>query len=151
MFKKTFILILLSLILSSCGYEVMHKGAGKLDYRILVTEFSGDRDMGILINAKLEQYSEVKSDKKFDIKFYTTYQKNITAKDTTGQATDYQIKIVAIFNVDSEKFDKPIKITETFNVKGLDDKFEEERYDTIIKSNITNKIIKKLTLQLSRN
>ena len=50
MFKKSFILILLSLILSSCGYEVMHKGAGKLDYRILVTEFSNDKSNKVFDN-----------------------------------------------------------------------------------------------------
>ena len=151
MFKKILIFALLSIILSSCGYVSIYKGAGEFNYRILVTEISGDRDMGILINTKLKRYSKIKSDKKFEVAVNTKYQKNIIAKDTAGKASDYQIKVESTFNVKSEKLNKKIKITETFNVKSLDDKFEEQRYDAIIKDNIANKIIKKLTLQLSRN
>ena len=33
----------------------------------------------------------------------------------------------------------------------MDNKFEEQRYDTIIKNNIANAIVKKIILQLSRN
>jgi|TARA_B110000238_G_scaffold179731_1_gene203227 hypothetical protein len=151
MFKKTFFLILFSLIISSCGYVSVYKGAKDVDYKISIMELSGDRDMGILINSKLDKYSEKETGKNFKIKINTTYNKNIIAKDTTGKATDYQIKVVATFNVESEIFNKQIKITESFNVKGLDDKFEEQRYDSIIKGNIANAIIRKLTMQLSRN
>ena len=151
MFKKTFFLILFSLIISSCGYVSVYKGAKDLDYKISIIELSGDRDMGILINSKLEKYSEKETDKNFKIKINTTYDKDIIAKDTTGKATDYQIKVVATFNVESEIFNKQIKITESFNVKGLDDKFGEQRYDAIIKGNIADTIIRKLTIQLSRN
>jgi len=151
MFKKILICALLSIILSSCGYVSIYKGAGEFNYRILVTEISGDRDMGILINTKLKKYSKIKSDKDFKVAVNTKYQKNIIAKDSTGKASNYQIKVESTFNVESEKLNKKIKITETFNVKGLDDKFEEQRYDAIIKDNIANKIIKKFTLQLSRN
>ena len=151
MSKKILICALLSIILSSCGYVSIYKGAGEFNYRILVTEISGDRDMGILINTKLKKYSKIKSDKDFKVAVNTKYQKNIIAKDSTGKASNYQIKVESTFNVESEKLNKKIKITETFNVKGLDDKFEEQRYDAIIKDNIANKIIKKFTLQLSRN
>ena len=151
MFKKTFIIIILSIILSSCGYVSIYRGAVDLDYKITVMQLSGDRDMGILIDSKLKKFSRIKTSKNFKIVINTTYQKSIIAKDTSGKATDHQIKVVATFNVESEKLNKKISITETFNVKGLDNKFEEERYDAIIKENIANTIIRKLTMQLSRN
>ena len=151
MFKKTFIIIIFSIILSSCGYVSIYRGAVDLDYKITVMQLSGDRDMGILIDSKLKKFSRIKTSKNFKIVINTTYQKSIIAKDTSGKATDHQIKVVATFNVESEKLNKKISITETFNVKGLDNKFEEERYDAIIKENIANTIIRKLTMQLSRN
>ena len=151
MFKKVFVLLFLSLIISGCGYMAVYKGTVKFNYKILVSEHSGDRDMINLINTQLKKYSKIKSDKSFIIKIDTIYKKNVIAKDVAGKATDYQIKVTSSFNVTSEVANKIIKINETFNVKSMDDKFEEQRYDTIIKNNISNAIVKKIILQLSRN
>ena len=151
MFKKIFILLLLSLILGGCGYETIYTNIGEFNYKILVAEHTGDRDMRNLINSRLEKYSEIKSDKSFTIKIDTIYQKSVIAKDVAGKATDYQIEVTSSFNVKSEVVNKIIKINETFNVKSMNDKFEEQRYDTIIKNNIANAIVKKIILQLSRN
>ena len=151
MFKKVFTLLFLSLIISGCGYVAVYKGVEKFNYKILVSEHTGDRDMINLINTRLKKYSKIKSDKSFIIKIDTIYQKNITAKNTAGNATDYQINVTSNFNIKSEVINKIIKINETFNVKAMDNKFEEQRYETIIKNNIANAIVKRIILQLSRN
>ena len=151
MLKKVFVLLFLLLIISGCGYVAVFKGVVNFNYKILVSEHTGDRDMINLINTRLKKYSEIKSDKNFIIKIDTIYQKNIIAKDTAGKATDYQIKVTSNFNIKSEVINKIIKINETFNVKAMDNKFEEQRYDTIIKNNIANTIVKRFILQLSRN
>ena len=151
MLKKTFIVLLFSLILSGCGYVSVYKNIGQFNYKVLIVEHTGDRDMKNLINSQLKKYSEIDSDKIFKIKINTNYEKNITAKDTAGRATDYQIRVTSNFNVESETINKIIKIDETFNVKAMDNKFEEQRYDAIIKNNIANTIVKRIILQLSRN
>ena len=151
MLKKTFIVLLFSLIISGCGYVSVYKNIGQFNYKILIVEHTGDRDMKNLINSQLKKYSEIESDKIFKIKINTNYEKNITAKDTAGKATDYQIRVTSNFNVESETINKIIKINETFNVKAMDNKFEEQRYDAIIKNNIANTIVKRIILQLSRN
>tara|TARA_B110000037_G_scaffold154796_1_gene174583 strand:- start:189 stop:644 length:456 start_codon:yes stop_codon:yes gene_type:complete len=151
MLKKTFIVLLFSLILSGCGYMSVYKNIGQFNYKVLIVEHIGDRDMRNLINSQLKKYSEIESDKIFKIKINTNYEKNIIAKDTAGKATDYQIKVTSNFNVESETINKIIKINETFNVKAMDNKFEEQRYDAIIKNNIANTIVKRIILQLSRN
>ena len=129
----------------------IYKNAEEFSYKILVAEHTGDREMRNLINSRLEKYTEIKSDKSFIIKIDTIYQKNVIAKDVAGKATDYQIEVTSSFNVKSEVVNKIFKISETFNVKGMDDKFEEQRYDAIIKNNIANTIVKRIILQLSRN
>ena len=121
MFKKIFVLLLLSLILGGCGYETIYKNTGEFNYKILVAEHTGDREMRNLINSRLKKYSEIKSDKSFIIKIDTIYKKNVIAKDTSGKATDYQIEVTSSFNEKSEVVNKIIKINETFNVKGLND------------------------------
>ena len=151
MFKKVFALLFLLLIISGCGYVAVYKGVVNFNYKILVSEHTGDRDMINLINTRLKKYSKIKSDKSFIIKIDTIYQKNITAKNTAGNATDYQINVTSNFNIKSEVINKIIKINETFNVKAMDNKFEEQRYETIIKNNIANAIVKRIILQLSRN
>ena len=151
MLKKAFIFLLFSLILSSCGYVSVYKNIGQFNYKVLIVEHTGDRDMRNLMNSQLKKYSEIESDKMFKIKINTNYEKNITAKDTAGKATDYQIRVTSNFNVESETINKIIKINETFNVKAMDNKFEEQRYDAIIKNNIANTIVKRIILQLSRN
>ena len=151
MLKKTFIVLLFSLILSGCGYVSVYKNIGQFNYKILIVEHTGDRDMKNLISSQLKKYSEIESDKMFKIKINTNYEKNITAKDTAGKATDYQIRVTSNFNVESETINKIIKINETFNVKAMDNKFEEQRYDAIIKNNIANTIVNRVILQLSRN
>ena len=151
MLKKTFIVLLFSLIISGCGYVSVYKNIGQFNYKVLIVEHNGDRNMKNLINSQLKKYSEIESDKIFKIKINTNYEKNITAKDTAGKATDYQIRVTSNFNVESETINKIIKINETFNVKAMDNKFEDQRYDAIIKNNIANTIVKRIILQLSRN
>jgi outer membrane lipopolysaccharide assembly protein LptE/RlpB len=151
MLKKTFIVLLFSLILSGCGYVSIYKNTGQFNYKVLIVEHTGDRDMKNLINSQLKKYSEIESDKIFKIKINTNYEKNITAKDTAGKATDYQIRVTSNFNVEQETINKIIKINETFNVKAIDNKFKEQEYDLIIKNNIANTIAKRIILQLSRN
>ena len=75
MLKKTFIVLLFSLILSSCGYVSVYKNIGKFNYKVLIVEHTGDRDMKNLISSQLKKYSEIESDKIFKIKINTSYEK----------------------------------------------------------------------------
>ena len=57
--------------------------------------------------------------------------------------------INASFRVNSNDYEREFIFKESFNMKSISDKLEEQDYEEIIKSNLINTITKKLILQLS--
>ncbi|MDA9145760.1 hypothetical protein N9N69_03480, partial [Candidatus Pelagibacter sp.] len=96
----------------------------------------------------LDQYKNEKIDNKFSIDAKSTYKKIILSKDGTGKVTNYQLEAEVIFLIKS--INKEIKIIERKIIDGMDDKFEEARYERTIKQNfassITNKLISELII-----
>jgi hypothetical protein len=147
--KKSLIIILL-IFLSHCGFSPMFKNINNLQYNIIVESLNGDRDINNLIRSNLKKYTSIENRDELKIKVNTKYEKNIIAKDSTGKTTNYQIKILAIFEVDYSEGQKIITIEETFDYKSIEDKLVELDYERSIKNNLTNIIISKLITQISR-
>ncbi len=150
MFKKTYLIIFCLLIFNSCGYTPIYKGMINANFKIIVNEIRGDRDIGNFIKSNLNRYEVIDSEKIFRINVSSNYSKNSIAKDTTGKTTEYQLKLISIFEVNNKEIIKEIKITETFNMKSKDNKFEESEYETILKENLVSSVVQKLLLQLNR-
>ena len=148
-FKKILILTILTILLS-CGYTPMYKDLKNLNYSITIKETSGDRKINNIIKSKLNSYSIKETDKNYDITFNSKYIKRIVAKDATGAATEYKILIKTKFVIDTKKLNKELNYTESFNMKKISDRLEEEDYEKNIQNNIINIITRKLILQLSQ-
>ena len=148
-FKKILILTILT-ILTSCGYTPMYKDLKNLNYSITIKETSGDRKINNIIKSKLNSYTVKEADKNYDITFNSKYIKEIVAKDTTGAATEYKILIKTKFIIDSKKLNKELNYTESFNMKKINDRLEEEDYEKNIQNSLVNIITRKLILQLSQ-
>ena len=149
-FNKILILIIFSNLLLSCGYTPMYKDLKNLDYSITIKETSGNRKINNIIKSKLNNYTLKKSNKNFDIIFDSKYIKEIVAKDTTGAATEYKIIIRTEFKINYKKLNKEFNYTESFNMKKISDKLEEEDYEKNIKNSLISQITRKLILQLSQ-
>ena len=99
MLKK--ILIIFSLILlTSCEYKPIYSSANKSNYKIIVTELTGDKKLNKFIVENLTRNSEKDSNQIVNIKINTTYTKSILAKDSSGNATDYQANALTTFLID---------------------------------------------------
>ena len=148
MVKK--ILIIFSLILlTSCEYKPIYSSANKSNYKIIVTELTGDKKLNKFIVENLTRNSEKDSNQIVNIKINTKYTKSILAKDSSGNATDYQVNALTTFLIDRNLVTKKFDINEKFNFQKMSDKYEERSYEQNIKKNLANSISQKLILRLS--
>ncbi|MDC3391111.1 hypothetical protein OAW65_01930 [Candidatus Pelagibacter sp.] len=148
MLKK--ILIIFSLILlTSCEYKPIYSSANKSNYKIIVTELTGDKKLNKFIVENLTRNSEKDSNQIINIKINTTYNKSILAKDSSGNATDYQANALTTFLIDRNLVTKQFDINEKFNFQKMSDKYEEKSYEENIKKNLAKSISQKLILRLS--
>jgi len=149
MFKKTFFIILTLIFFTSCEYKPIYSSSNKLDYKIIITEQSGDKKLNKFLVENLLRNSETDSNKIVSIKINTTYSKIILAKDTAGNVSNYQAKALITFLVERNQTLEKFDINEKFNFQKMSDKYEERSYEQNIKKNLANSISQKLILRLS--
>ena len=136
-------------LLNHCDYKPVYSNQNKINYKIIITSFNGDKDINNSITENLRRNSNGNSDKIININFETKYTKDILAKNTAGNITDYQINVSAIFTIQKEDDLKTLKLNEKFNFQKMSDKYEEKNYELNIKRNLANSISQKLLLRLA--
>ena len=95
-------------------------------------------------------FDKTESSKTFEIEIITNYEKNTTARDSTGAATDYELKAIVKVIIQTGEIEKEISITETFKIKKIADAYEEGNYERSIKKNFASSISQKIVTQLSQ-
>ena len=149
MLKKIFFIILSLNLLNHCDYKPVYSNQNKVNYKIVITSFSGDKDINNLIATNLKRNSKEESDKIIKIVFNTKYTKNVLAKNSAGSITDYQTDVVTTFVIEKENNSESFSVNEKFNFKKMTDKYEEKNYERNIKKNLANSISQKLILRLA--
>ena len=149
MLKKIFFIILSLNLLNHCDYTPVYSKQNKVNYKIVITSFSGDKDINNLIATNLKRTSNEKSDEIINIVINTQYKKNILAKNSAGSITDYQTNVVSTFEVEKNDESESFSVNEKFNFKKMTDKYEEKNYERNIKKNLANSISEKLILRLA--
>ena len=149
MLKKIFFIILFLNLLNHCDYKPVYSNQNKVNYKIIITSFSGDKDINNLIATNLKRNSKEKSNKIINISFDTKYTKNVLAKNSAGSITDYQTDVVTTFVIEKENNSESFSVNEKFNFKKMTDKYEEKNYERNIKKNLANSISQKLILRLA--
>ena len=151
MFRKQIILLLL-LLLSSCGYEAIYSKKNSVNYSFSVSElnFVGDRTVNLKIKEKLNNYAQAKKDKDFILRISSTSEKITLAKNTAGDTTSFK-NLVSI-NVEvlmNNKFKSNFIILESFNYNNISNKFNLKKYEEEIKNNLAETASNKLIFKLS--
>ncbi|MDC0608848.1 hypothetical protein OAO75_03560 [Candidatus Pelagibacter ubique] len=151
MLRKQIILLLL-LLLSSCGYEAIYSKKNSVNYNFSVSElnFVGDRMVNLKIKEKLNNYAQAKKDKDFTLKISSTSEKVILSKNTAGDATSFKnsvsINIEVLMN---NKFKSNFIILESFNYNNISNKFNLKQLEKDIKNNLAEVASDKLIFKLS--
>jgi hypothetical protein len=151
MFQKQIILLLL-LLLSSCGYEAIYSKKNSVNYSFSVSDLSfvGDRIVNLKIKEKLNNYAQAKKDKDFILRISSTSEKITLAKNTAGDSTSFK-NLVSI-NVEvfmNNKFKSNFIILESFNYNSISNKFNLKKYEDEIKNNLAETAADKLIFKLS--
>ena len=151
MLKKISFIILLLNLLNHCDYKPVYSQQNKVDYKMVITSFTGDKEINNLISSILKRNSKINSNKILNISFDTKYMKNVLARNTTGTITDYQANVITKFTIEKENNSENFSVNEKFNFQKMTDKYEEKNYEQTIKKNLANSISQKLILRLALN
>ena len=151
MFRKQIILLLL-LLLSSCGYEAIYSKKNSVNYNFSVSElnFVGDRTVNLKIKEKLNNYAQAKKDKDFILRISSASEKIILSKNTAGDATSFKNSIsINVEVLMNNKFKSNFVILESFNYNNISNKFNLKKYEEEIKNNLAETAADKLIFKLS--
>ena len=149
MLKKIFFIIISLNLLSHCEYKPVYSNQNELNYKIIITNYTGDKYINNMLTSNLQRISRDQSNKKISLSIDTMYTKNILAKDSTGTITDYQSDVVTTFVITKENISENFVVSEKFNFKKMTDKYEEKNYERNIKKNIADTISQKVILRLA--
>ena len=154
MFKLKTISILLSLLIliSHCGYTAQYAKKKDLDFSIQINNLTGDRDFNNSLKSELNRYFNVEKAKvkNFKINATSKYDKKTILKDSSGTPVEYELEITVNFEVNIDETKKNIIIKDSFEMKKIDDAFEENKYEKTIKSNFAKIIKEELIFYLLR-
>ena len=149
MLKKTFFIFLSFILVNNCDYKPVYSKQNKVNYKIVIESFSGDKYINNLITTNLRRTSKEESDQIINLIFDTKYTKKVLVKNSAGSITDYQTNVVTTFVIKKDDESEIFSVDEKFNFKKMTDKYEEKNYERNIKKNLANSISQKLILRLA--
>ena len=146
--KKYYLFIML-IFLTQCDYKPIYS-QNNLNFKIKIAELNKDRKNKILIT-KLENYSnKIDYLYLYDLKLITSENKLILSKDTKGDPLLLGLKINLKMEVyEEEEMIIKKEYSEQFNYQNLSKKFELNSYENEIRTNIYNKMISKILIDLA--
>ena len=149
MIKKNIIILFLITFLANCGFTPVYVKNNNTNFSIEQINFTGDRELNNFLKINLNQYKNQKNDNKIYIETNSIYKKIILSKNSAGEVTNYQLEAEVTFSI--KPINKVIKFTEKKIIDGMNDKFEEARYERLIKQSFAESISNKLSSELSIN
>lgn len=147
---KKIIIILLSILLSNCGYTPLYKENINQNINIKIVSFNGDQFLNKKLNDELNKYYKNNSNDIFKIKIITSLDKKILSKDSKGNTTNIELNANVIFTIVGEVNEESFSFNENLKIKNRNDSFEQKEYENIIIQNFAKSIKQKLILKLDR-
>ena len=89
--KRTFLILVLFSLITSCGFSPLHSNKSNKNFSIKTINFQGDKTINNYVKLGLKQYQNNNFDNGYDIIIDTKFSKNILAKDKTAKITSYKL------------------------------------------------------------
>ena len=142
-------LFILILFISNCGYTPIFNSDNKTKIKINIISIKGDKKINNLLITDIKKLSRNDFEKEFDIKIDTNFDKLITAKDSKGVASNYELKVVTKFEIVKPNENKLFSFEEKIDISNNSNLFEQKKYENNIKITFAKSIINKLIEKLS--
>ena len=142
------LLILLLLLLNSCGYTSIYKNQKSQNFQININEMEGDNEFNNLIKNELKLFSNSNSDQIYNITLNSNYQKIIISKDSSGVATNYNISVNVKMNLSLNGKVINLIFDENINIKNNSNSFEQNNYEKNVKKNFASSIREKFIIKI---
>jgi len=146
---KRYYLIIILLLFTQCDYKPIYSQNNQ-NFGIKIIEFNENKSNKILAT-RLKNYSYEKDNIiSYELKLLSSENKLILSKDTKGDPLLLGLNI----NLKIEVYEKKKLVTkkeysEQFNYQNLSKKFELNSYENEIRSNIYDKMISKILIDLA--
>jgi len=145
--KKYLFIVLL--LFTQCDYKPIYSQNNQ-NFGIKIIEFNENRSNKILAT-RLKNYSYKKNNLfLYELKLLTSENKLVLSKDTKGDPLLLGLKINLKIEVyEKDKLVVKKEYNEQFNYQNLSKKFELNSYESQIRSNIYDKMITKILIDLT--
>ena len=147
MIKKIITFLIFIIIISGCDYSPIHSNKEN-SVEIKFTSITGDAEINDYLSKELKKRSK-NSSEKVEVKINTNFTKRILAKDTKSFATDYELKVNGNFELKNKENSQSFTISEKFRYKNLNNNYDQNNYEAMIKKNLTKTIVSKLSLRIN--
>ena len=147
MLKKITTFLIFIIFIYGCDYTPIYSDK-KNSVEINIISITGDAEINDYLSKELKRKSK-SSSKKIGVKINTNFTKRILAKDTKSFATDYELKVVGNFELNNNDTSQLFTISENFRYKNLNNNYEQNNYEEMIKRNLTKTIVSKLILRIN--
>tara|TARA_Y100001958_G_C21155541_1_gene490669 strand:- start:715 stop:1185 length:471 start_codon:yes stop_codon:yes gene_type:complete len=131
------------LFLNSCGYSPIYELNQKLDFKLGVINFSGDKKIGREIEKGLEKFKNNETQNIFDLDFVVTKKEVVATKDKKGDPSSFKKTIELDLDLTNKSNGKTFtkNFTKETTFSSMDNKFELDQYKNNIEKNMIFKIL----------
>ena len=133
--------IFLLIFVTGCGYSPIYSNLSNNNIGIQIEKVNGDKNINKLIVQKLSRYKNENTEKIYNVKVESSFEKLILTKNTAGNATNFRLNLNVKFIATKNGNSKEFQLFEKFDMKKGDTIFEEEKYENSIKNDMTNIIV----------
>jgi len=146
--KNFFYIVLFFILVSACNYEPIFSNK-KEKFNIVNFEVKNENNITKQLVNILKRNNSNETNKVYTIELSAERNKEITSRDSKGNAEVYRVSINCDFKIYEEnKLFKSKKINKSFTFNEDKDKFRLNKYVSNLEKNLINQIVKDLILEL---
>jgi len=148
--KKNNIIKILALLLfiTGCGYSPIFSSK-ESNFSITEINSTGNKKLSNIINNRLNSYKNLEGKNYFSIIINTNLEKKITSKDTKGNPKTFRLNIKSNIIVKDLKGNLNEKLfLKSINYNNKKNKFELNKYEDEISTNLAEKISEQIIIYL---
>ena len=137
---KIFI-ILIFLIISSCGYKAINNSEN-YNFQLNNIEIIGNKEINIYLDKIFKKFQNNNAIKIFDIELKSQVNKSVTSKNSEGKDTGFSLEIIVELKIfEEDKLLDNVDFTKNINYNNLDSQFELKQYEKVLIKDLSDQII----------